>query len=170
MRLLEQFTRVCVVVLTVAVGSLPARAQDVGIPVGMVPADAAVETLDGEAAYLSRWIGDGPAVLEFWARWCEVCEALQPQLDDAYARFGDRVAFVAVAVAVNQSPRSVRRHLERHPVPYPVVWDAEGGAVRSYKAPTTGFVVILDGEGRVAYTAVGERQDVIAALERILGE
>ena len=160
----------CTLVVAVAAAPGPARAQDVGIPLGSVPDDAAVETLDGDAASLSRWTGDGPVVVEFWARWCEVCEALQPQLDAAFERFGDRVAFVAVAVGVNQSPRSVRRHLGRHPVPYPVVWDADGAAVRAYKAPATGYVVILDDEGRVAYTAVGERQDVIAALERIVGE
>ena len=148
----------------------PVRAQDVGIPIGSVPPVASVQTLDGDAQPLSELVSGRPAVLEFWARWCPVCEALQPQLDEAHARFGDRVAFVAVAVAVNQSPRSVRRHLERHPLPYPVVWDADGAAVRAYRAPTTGYIVILDDEGRVAYTAVGERQDIIAALERLVGE
>jgi thiol-disulfide isomerase/thioredoxin len=147
----------------------PADAQEVGIPIGATPPAVEVESLDGDTVSLAVSIGERPVLLQFWARWCTVCEALRPQLGEAATRFAGRVEFVAVAVAVNQTPRSVRRYLEQHPVPYPVVWDVTGAAVRAYRAPTTGYVVILDADGRVAYTGVGEQQDLVAALERIVG-
>jgi thioredoxin-like negative regulator of GroEL len=129
-----------------------------------------VQSLEGDAVSLAASRGERPVLVQFWARWCSVCEALGPQLEEAQRRFAGQVEFVAVAVAVNQTPRSVQRHLRRHPMPYPVVWDADGAAVRAYQAPTTGYVVILDVAGRVAYTGVGERQDLVAALEPIVGQ
>ena len=62
-------------------------------------------------------------------------------------RFGEQVSVVAVAVAVSQSRRRVRRHVERHAPGYPFVYDADGEAVRAYKALTTSIVVLVDGDG-----------------------
>lgn len=76
---------------------------------------------------------------------------------------------MAVAVAVNQTKRSIRRHLERDPVPFPVAWDTRGRATRAFMAPTTSYVVILDAEGRVVYTGVGSDQDLESGLEAALG-
>jgi len=144
-------------------------AQEVGLPLGETPAEAALEDLDGNAVVLQDVVGTRPAVVEFWATWCPVCEALTPTMERAYARFGDRVAFLVVAVGVNQSPRSIRRHLDNHPSPFPVLFDRRGRAVRAFQAPTTGYIAIVDGDGRVAYTGVGEDQDLEAALERVVG-
>jgi thiol-disulfide isomerase/thioredoxin len=156
--------------LTTVCATVPAaRAQDVGLPVGTVPERVTLEDLDGNPADLAPEAGK-PLLVEFWATWCPLCRALQPRLDAAYERFGEHVTFRVVAVGVNQSPRSVRRHLERHPLPYPVLWDGEGRAVRAYMTPTTSYVVILDAAGRVAYTGTGGDQEIAAALERLVDE
>lgn len=144
-------------------------ANAVGLPVGTTPDPVTVEDLDGNDVDLSRYVGRRPVLLEFWATWCEVCEALAPTMEAAYDRYGDRVDFVVVAVGVNQSPRSIRRHLERHPSSFQFLFDARGRATRAYKAPTTAYVVILGADGRVAYTGVGADQDLVTALARVLG-
>lgn len=173
MRLSKRRIPLCA--LVAAVGSLavhgPARAQaenQVGLPLGTKPDAVALEDLDGNAVDLSDYVGTGPVLIEFWATWCPVCAKLAPELERAYERFGDRVTFLVVAVGINQSPRSVRRHLNEHPVPYPVLWDGRGRAVRAYKAPTTSYVAILAADGTVAYTGVGEDQDLVGALRRIV--
>jgi len=144
-------------------------AGEVGLPIGTPAPPAAVEDLDGNAVELLDVIGGKPALIEFWATWCEQCEALQPQLDRIHALHGDRLSMVAVAVAVAQTPRRIRRHLEQHDPGYPVLYDAQGAAVRAYGALTTSVVVILDAQGRVTYTGVGPGQDLAAAVERVLG-
>jgi len=96
-------------------------------------------------------------------------EALQPQLDRIQARFGDRMNVVAVAVAVSQSQRRVKRHIAEHAPGYPYLWDERGAAVRAYQAATTSIVVLVDAEGKVAYTGVGGDQDLVAAVEHLLG-
>jgi thiol-disulfide isomerase/thioredoxin len=129
-----------------------------------------LETLDGEPVQLLDFVEAGkPAVLEFWATWCEQCEALQPQFDELQARYGEEVSVVAVAVGVSQSPRRVRRHLEDHDPGYPYLFDARGAAVRAYNATTTSIVVMLDRDGKVAYTGVGTDQDLLSAVETLLG-
>ncbi len=150
--------------------SAHAQAENqVGLPVGTTPPAVELEDLDGNAVQLGDVGSTRPVLIEFWATWCPVCQKLAPELAAAYGRFGDRVDFVVVAVGVNQSQRSVRRHLEEHRIPYRVLWDGKGRAVRAYRAPTTSYVVILDAAGAVAYTGVGESQDLVEALERIAG-
>lgn len=143
--------------------------NQVGLPLGTVPPAVELEDLDGNAVRLDDFLGTRPVLIEFWATWCPVCQKLAPEVAAAHERFGDRVGFVVVAVGVNQTQRSVRRHLEDHPLPYRFLWDGRGRAVRAYRAPTTSYVVILDSAGSVAYTGVGESQDLVGALERIAG-
>jgi peroxiredoxin len=143
------------------------RAQDViGIPVGETPPAVTLENLNGDTVSLARWVGKKPVIVEFWATWCPICEELLPRMEAAQRKYGDRAEFVVVAVAVNQSKNSVRRHLDRHPMPFTLLWDGNGAAVRAFQAPSTSYVAVLDAKGRVVYTGVGADQDIEAALER----
>ncbi len=159
-------------VVATVLAALPLAAQsgeEVGLAVGTPAPDAVVLDLDGEAHSLLDLIGGGPAILNFWASWCENCEALEPQMQEIHSRFGDRIAVVAVAVAVAQSMRRVRRHVERHESPYRFVYDADGEAVRAYEALTTSIVVVVDHDGRIASTGVGPGQDLVGRVESMLG-
>lgn len=42
----------------------------------------------------------GPMVVEVWAPTCSACRAMQPDVDDVVAEYGDRVGFRAVNAAV----------------------------------------------------------------------
>ena len=144
-------------------------AQDVGLPIGTKAPAVAVEDLDGKPVDLGAYLGKQPVLLEFWATWCPLCQALEPALKAAHTRFGGTVRFVAIGVGVNQTPRSIRRHLEEHPLPFAVLFDASGAAVRAYQAPTTSYIVVLDKSGKVSYTGAGAEQDVATALAQVVG-
>ena len=141
---------------------------ELGIALGERPELVEIEDLEGNKVGLAQYVEGRPALIEFWARWCELCEALYPQMVDVHARYGDRVGFVAVAVAVAQSQRSVRRHLEDEPMEFPMLWDDGGRAVRAFLAPGTSYIVVLDAEGRVTYTGSGAGQDIEAAVRTAL--
>lgn len=157
--------------VTFAPGSGRAQAAegDIGPALGLPAPAATLEDLEGNQVQLLDYVRGKPTLIEFWATWCELCEALQPQLDRIHQRYGDRMNVVAVAVGVAQTTRRVSRHLEEHDPGYPFLWDARGAAVRAYEAPTTSVVVIVDGQGRIAYTGVGRDQDLVGAVERLLG-
>ena len=144
-------------------------AQDIGLPVGTRAPAVTVQDLEGKTVDLARFVGKRPVLLEFWATWCPLCKALEPALKAAHARYGDTVQFVAVGVGVNESPASIKRHLAEHPLPFPVLFDASGTAVRAYQAPTTSYIVVLDRTGKVTYTGTGSDQDIAAALRRVVG-
>lgn len=155
--------------LSVVAPDLAAQETQIGIARGTIPDGPVLEDVSGGEVDLAEHIGAGPVLLEFWATWCENCEALHPRMLEAHERFGDRVRFFAIAVAVGQSERRVRGHLEDHPVPYPTLWDGRGEAVRAFEVPATSYIVILDSEGRVAYTGLGREQDPVTALHGVLG-
>lgn len=159
--------------VSTAATAWPLAAQEgIALPVGTPAPDATVEDLEGAAVSLldvAGVTGGRPALIEFWASWCEQCEALQPQLDAVRERWAGQVGVVAVAVAVAQSRRRVRRHVERHSPGYPYVYDASGEAVRAYQALTTSIVVLVDGEGRVVYAGTGPEQDLVGAVEAMIG-
>ena len=119
---------------------------------------------------LADVIGNRPVLIEFWATWCPKCERLHPKMEAAHEEFGDRVEFYGIAVAVGQKPSSIRKYLVKHPFSFPILWDADGDAVRQFMVPVTSYVVILDADGRVAYTGVDSTQDISGALHRIVGD
>lgn len=153
-----------VMLLTFAPAVLPA--QDVGLPLGSKPAAVRIADINGQAVDLGQYIGKQPVMLEFWATWCPLCRALEPQMRTLTQRYGKRLQVFVVAVGVNQNPRSIKRHLEKHPLPGIVLWDGDGAAVRAFNAPGTSYVVVLDRNGKVVYTGSGSEQKLASAVTR----
>ena len=146
--------------------STPARAQDLGIEVGAKAPVVSVQSLDGKPVDLGRYIGKTPMLIEFWATWCGNCRELMPAFLSAEKKYGKKVKFVAIAVAINQSPERVRRYLAAHPMPHDFYYDADGKAAGAFDAPATSYVVMLDKTGRVVYTGLGGKQDLEAAIKK----
>ncbi len=145
-----------------------ALAQDLGIEVGSKAPAVTVQSLDGKPVDLGRYIGKTPMLIEFWATWCANCRELMPTLLEAEKKFGKKVKFVALAVAINQSPERVRRFIAAHPLPHDTFYDTDGKAAGAFDAPATSYVVVLDKAGRVVYTGLGGKQDLEAALKKSL--
>ena len=160
------------IVLSAGAVLLPARtlmAQDeIGISRGSVAQPVQLDDIDGQPIDLADHFGKKPVLLEFWALWCENCEALAPQMEAAFAKYRDQMDFFAVAVGVGQNPSSIRRHLRRHPIPFTVLWDEQGAAVRAFMTPATSYIVIVDEQGTVAYTGIGREQNIDAAIRRAI--
>ena len=160
-------------VLTLVVGALALAAphsvlaQDSSVGLGSTAPSATVYTLDGKAVNLAQ-VAKGPAVIEFWATWCENCEHLLPAMKKAHATYGNRVKFVAVAVSVNQSVNRVKLHVAKHGVPGDQYYDTKGDATGKWDVPATSYVVVLDKKGKVVYTGVGGDQNIDAAIRKAL--
>jgi thiol-disulfide isomerase/thioredoxin len=145
-----------------------ARAQDAGLPLGSTAPSAMLQTLDGKTVDLAQIAKGRPALIEFWATWCENCEHLLPALKKAHATYGSRVKFVGVSVSVNQSVNRVKLHVAKHGVPGDQLFDTKGDATGKWDVPATSYVVVLDRKGKVVYTGVGGEQDLEAALRKAL--
>ncbi len=143
-------------------------AQELGIEVGAVAPDAALETLDGASAQLKPAIAGKPALIYFWATWCSNCRELEPTMTAAFQKHGNAVAFAAVAVSVNQSTERVKRYTAEHYLGWKHFYDRRGNGVEVYDVPATSYVVVVDRGGKVVYTGVGGKQDIEAAIQKAL--
>ena len=171
MRANVSILRLAIIAILAAPGPIWAQVAgegSVSLPYGSVAPGAALQDLEGNSVDLIDYIKGKPALIEFWASWCEQCEVLQPQLDRIQAEHGEQIKIVAVAVGVAQSLRRVKRHFEDHNPGYPYLYDARGAAVRAYNAQTTSIVVMLDSDGKVVYTGVGTSQDLVGAAQELL--
>jgi len=168
MRPPSSFRTIAAIIGALAGSSLatPAIAQDLGIEVGSQAPAVIVHSLDGKQVDLAQYIGKTPMLIEFWATWCANCRELMPALLEAEKKFGKKVKFVALAVAINQSPERVRRYIAAHPLPHETYYDTDGKAAGAFDAPATSYVVVLDKGGKVVYTGLGGKQDLEAALKK----
>lgn len=144
---------------------VPLAAQQVGTAAKPIT----VSSLGGEVVTLDAKAAGKPMLIEFWATWCEVCEALMPAVRDAHAVYGGRVDFVGINVTVNESKRRVTAWVAREKPPYRVIYDEEGTAVRAYQAPATSYVVIVGADGLVKYTGIGADQKLKDELAKVVG-
>jgi thiol-disulfide isomerase/thioredoxin len=145
-----------------------AAAQDMGIEIGKKAPAAAVQTLDGKASDLSKFIGKQPVLMEFWAVWCPNCKELEPSIKKLHDKYGKQISFVGVAVSVNQNPTLVKRYVENHKLEWPQVYDNDGNATDVYDVPATSYVVLVDKAGKVVYTGLGGDQKLEPAIKKVL--
>ncbi len=112
-------------------------------------------------------------VVNFWATWCPPCVKELPSMQRLWERFRAR-DFVMLAVNVGESVDEVDLFLQTFDpaLDFPVVLDSELAVVKAWPVfglPTT-FVV--DGQGMLAYKALGERDwehaEIAAQIEALL--
>lgn len=161
-----RFAGIALVALTLA---SPIAAQEIGLELGTQGPSAKVETLDGKPADLSAYVGKRPVVMEFWATWCGNCHELEPTLKALHAKYSSKVAFIGVAVSVNQSPARVKAYVDKNKLPWIQLFDRKGEASGAYDAPATSYIVILDAAGKVIYTGLGGKQDLEPAIRKAIG-
>jgi thiol-disulfide isomerase/thioredoxin len=151
--------------------------QTAGSPTPAIPAPLAagerapgapVRTLGGAHTDLGVYLGGRPVVMEFWGKWCPNCRELEPKLEAARRAYGSRVAFVTVAVSVDETPAEVAAYARAHGFLNGVVYDETGAAVDAYGAPGTSYIVVIDRTRTIVYTGAGADQDIAAAIKRAL--
>lgn len=121
----------------------------------------------GRTLSLSDLQGKG-VLLNFWATWCEPCIEEIPLLRTIEERYGG-LHFSIVGVT-DDDPGAVKRYLEKHPLPYPVVHDANGELRRRFRADVLPFNVFVGPDGRVAGAVAGRltEGDAAEAVERLV--
>lgn len=138
------------------------------LAVGATVPDVRVTTLDGAPVALGEWIGRKPVIVEIWATWCGVCKALLPQIAAAHEKYGDRVEFLIIAIPDNETPDDVRAYMADPGLHGRVLWDADRSAMRAFGVGGTGYVFLMNAKGRVVHAAAGPKQDLDAAIARLL--
>ena len=121
----------------------------------LVPPKATIESLRGK-----------PAVVNFWASWCEPCREEAGHLQRFHERNRGRVAVVGVAYTDELS--GSRKFIRQYGWTFPNLSDPEGLAGSRYALAGLPVTVILDSDGRIAARLRGPQTE--AKLDRAVRE
>ena len=117
----------------------------------LVPPKATVESLRGK-----------PAVVNFWASWCEPCRKEADHLRRFHERNRGRVGVVGVSYTDNLP--GARKFIDRYDWTFPNLSDPEGLAGAEYDLVGLPVTVILDSDGKIAARLRGPQTE--ATLDR----
>ncbi len=131
----------------------------------------ALKDLDGKPLSWSRLEGE-VVVVGFWASWCKPCRREMPKLAALNAELATRGGRV-LAVSIDHDPENARRFAEKLGLALPIYHDGPDGLARTLDLRQIPFTLVLDRQGRVAYTTTGageaELDRLSAAVRRIAG-
>jgi cytochrome c biogenesis protein CcmG/thiol:disulfide interchange protein DsbE len=112
----------------------------------LVPPKVTVESLSGK-----------PAVINFWASWCEPCRKEAAHLQRFHERNRDRAAVVGVDYTDDLAP--ARRFIRRYGWTFPNLSDPDGVAGSRYSFSGLPVTVILDSEGAIVKRLQGPQTE-----------
>jgi len=129
--------------------------------------DVMLATLDGASVTLASAAAKKPVVIEFWATWCPLCRALEPQMAAAKEKYGDRVTFIGIAMPQSETPDQVKTFITDKKMKGTFLYDTKGDAYKALASTHTSYLVVADANGTVVYTGVGGEQSVEDAIAKL---
>jgi methionine-R-sulfoxide reductase len=115
----------------------------------------------GQDVQLSDFKGK-VVVLDFWATWCAPCRAEIPHLVTLQSTFGNKIQ--VVGISVDAEPEVAEKFVEANKLPYPVVM-SDPAVVSAYKAQGLPTLAVIDQQGRLQDSHVGQVDDQVLADE-----
>jgi peroxiredoxin len=124
------------------------------LPTGCPAPAFALPDIHGRQVRLDDYRGQ-IVVLNFWAFWCDTWKAEMPHLQELIPR-QEELGFRLIAISVDGTrlPEFEKRTAGGK-IPFPVLMDIGGQVCARYKVAHVPTIVIIDGAGRVRYTASG---------------
>ena len=162
-----------IVLITALILCASASGETTGI-LGKPFPDFTAEDTDGNTFSLSEALRNHDAVLlNIWATYCGPCEDEFPCLNEAWQKYGDRVAFIALSMYDPDDMDTIRAYKERHGIGFAMGRD-EGAVLSGYiDAEGIPDTVIIDRFGNAAFVRVGmfsNADDIMRTLEVFVGE
>jgi len=106
-------------------------------------------TLDGATVDVPN--GEGrPAVIYFWASWCQICKAMQSSIRSV----AQDTPLVSVAL-LSGDEAEVREYVKREGFEVPVILDQEGAIGKDYGIRGVPAVFILGPDGTIRFSTIG---------------
>lgn len=141
--------------------SMAACALEAGAP---IPALSAARIGEGGGVDLAALKGK-VVYVDFWASWCVPCRLSMPALDALHRKHAAQ-GFTVVGFNKDVALADAQRFLQRVPVSFPLVQDANDAVARAFdvKAMPSGY--LIDRKGIVRKVQRGFTQETATALER----
>jgi peroxiredoxin len=144
----------------------PPNSAQQSAPGGMAT-EFSAKDVEGRTFHLAEHLGKKAVLLDFWATFCQPCQAEFPHLRRLYDEYRAQ-GFVVVAVSMDgpETIAEVPSFVSRNGINFPVVLDEDSRIAALYNprksAPLT---ILIDKEGRIAKVREGFNPGDGALLE-----
>jgi len=134
---------------------------------GATPAtDFTLNRLDGTPVSLSQYRGK-VVLVNFWATWCPPCVREMPSLVRVYEHYRDKgFVILGVNTTYQDEREKVAQFVRDQKVSFPVLLDLTGESNAGYGSRLMPTSYLIDQQGRIVYTHVGQIDEVTLA-ERV---
>lgn len=120
-----------------------------------VAPDFTVTDINGNKVKLSDFKGK-PVVLNFWATWCYYCKVEMPDFNEAYKKYPDVQFLMVNATGTNgETVESAKAYIEQEKFEFPVFFDTEYAALRTYGVSSFPMTIFIDEEGNIVSSRLG---------------
>lgn len=131
------------------------------------PVTLSGDDLDGKTLDLEQFRGT-PVVMVVWGSWCAPCRAEAPAVVAAAEELEGEAQFVGINIR-DASPEQAKSFVRTFDVPYPSYFSPDGKAMLALSGTLTPnsipSFVVLDREGRVAASIIGELPSTTTLVE-----
>jgi peroxiredoxin len=132
--------------------------------------DFDAQTLSGENVATRDFKGKKKIVVSFWASWCGPCRMELPELSAFYEKYHSANAkFEVVAVSTDEDRYQAEQYVKEAQLPFPVVWDENGGIADKYGVESIPVLYVIDENGKVIYGQMGYGFGLEIKLKMFLG-
>jgi peroxiredoxin len=114
--------------------------------------DFELKDLKGSPFRLSKFKGEKPVLLYFWATWCPYCIQAKPKIALLQQKMGEKEMQVfGINVGEGDTVEKLKRYQEGHPVAWPILYDDGGKVSRTYRVQGIPLFVLVDKDGSIVY-------------------
>lgn len=128
-----------------------------------------VTAIDDSRISLAELKGQKPVYLKFWLSTCPLCIAEMPHFVHSYEQHRDRMEFVAVNLAMDETMETLEQALSDHKLEMPVVFDESREMQTIFEVYGTPTHIVIDTHGRIVHVSNVANEELDAALANVLG-
>lgn len=172
-RVLAQIACLIMIILALCAGTASAEESSDAF-LGKPFPDFTVTDTDGNSFTLSEALKDHEVVLiNFWATWCGPCRKEFPFLNEAYEKYRDRVAFIALSTEPKDTLEQIAEYRRENGLSIPMGRDEGKKLYESVDWSGLPVTVVVDRFGNAAFSHDGifkDAAEVGRVLDSFLGE